>query len=108
MPVDTVYSRSKKNGGFMAGPNHALLNNKMAMAQAPEQSEEESKAPPNLRNASAESAICGTCDHFSGMSCDKFDDYPVKFHEGCDAHSSLTDDEESEGETPEEEEDDEE
>lgn len=51
--------------------------------------EAEQQKPPNLRDAASEAPICGTCDHFAGASCSKFDNYPVKFHEGCDAHSDL-------------------
>jgi hypothetical protein len=63
----------------------------------PEASTEDSATgakPPNLREVMMEAPICGTCDHFSGSSCKKFNGYPVEFHEGCDAHSDLSADEE--------------
>jgi hypothetical protein len=51
--------------------------------------EAEEKAPPNLRDVMSEAPICGTCKHFAGASCSKYNGYPCKYHEGCDEHSDL-------------------
>ena len=89
---ETVYDRMQKNGGFVAGPDHKIVE-----SREPGGSEEQ-KGPPNLRDALAESTICGTCSDFEGMGCKKYG-VPVKFHEGCDDHSDLREEgEEEDGE----------
>ena len=90
---ETVNDRAKKNGGFIDGGRHSVVSNIGLMTKAPAMAEdgeetEEQKGPPNLRNALEESTICGTCSDFEGMSCAKYG-ADVKFHEGCDDHSSL-------------------
>ena len=99
---ETVYDRMKQNGGFISGGDHKILTNpgmrpkKPMMEEDPDESEE-SKGPPNLRNALEESTICGTCSDFEGMSCKKYG-ARVMFHQGCDDHSDLREEEEAEAE----------
>ncbi len=64
---------------------------------APPPEEPAAATPPNLRDVGSEAPICGNCSHFAGAACSKFDGYPVKYHEGCDAHSSLEPEESVEG-----------
>jgi len=103
LKTKTMWDRSKENGGYMAGPEHALLRNApktgMGMAKPKEVSEEEGGGePPNLRDGMTEAPICGTCDHFSGgEGCTKFK-YPCRFHETCDEHSDMASAEDSEEE----------
>jgi len=99
---ETVHDRMQKNGGFIDGGGHKIMSNAGMMPKKPAmegegEEAEESKGPPNLRNALEESTICGTCSDFEGMSCSKYG-AQVKFHEGCDDHSSMRDEEEPESE----------
>lgn len=57
--------------------------------------EPEKQGPPNLRDALQDASICGTCSDFQGMQCKKYGS-PVKFHEGCDDHSDMREEESDE------------
>jgi hypothetical protein len=91
MPIpSTVFDRAQKNGGFMmssSNPMGRALEEMQPESEAPV--EEGGGSPPNLRDALNEAPICGSCIHFAGTECSKFGNYPVKFHEGCDAHEST-------------------
>ncbi len=103
MPIlgktETPWDRMKKTGAMNTGPEHPAM-------EGVESPEEEQKGPPNLRDALADANICGTCSDFQGMHCGKYD-VETKFHQGCDDHSAMREDEapaveESDEEMPEE------
>lgn len=75
--LTTVFGRSKRNGGFMSGPDHQLLG--MDRLQA-----ETDDGPPNLRDAEDPEQACSTCEHFDGQgSCAKYNT-PVEEADVCD------------------------
>lgn len=86
----TPWDRMKKTGAVNTGPEHPAME---GMSDEPEAEE---KGPPNLRSRIEEANICGTCSDFQGASCAKYG-VDCKFHEGCDDHSAMRE-EENEGE----------
>lgn len=93
MPIlgktETPWDRMKRTGAMNTGPEHPAVS-------GPKPPEEEKQGPPNLHDALESANICGTCSDFQGMQCGKYG-VETKFHQGCDDHSAMRE-EESDGE----------
>jgi hypothetical protein len=84
--VTTVYERSKKNGGYIAGPNHKTLRRRMEDAELAEEktAAPEGDKPPNLRSARSSTESCGSCEHYAARKCGLHGGYPVTISDVCD------------------------
>jgi hypothetical protein len=82
----TVFERSKKNGGYIAGPNHTTLRRRMedAATADDEPATEGGNKPPNLRSAKSSTESCGSCEHYAARKCKLHDDCPVIVSDLCD------------------------
>lgn len=88
----TVADRAKNNGGFIAGPNHALLGASAAPPQAMDAGADQGTdgQAPNYRECDSAEECCNVCAHHDGQAgmCTKynFKDSPMMV---CDSFESA-------------------